>query len=336
MGQGLLRAAGAEHLRQRRLVQPAFLASSIEGYRAVFTEEAARRFGALADHSSVDFHRELVLLTLAIVGRTFFSLDLSRELERLGDAVATAIETLAPGSTRLAELWRRRRFRKALKIIDELLFRLIDETGGSRADVVSRLASSRDDEGDGSAMTPRELRDELVTLLIAGHETTASALSWAVYALARDPVVQERVARDPRLARGAFAEAMRIYPPAWILFRRVLGDYTVAGVTIPKGAHLAISPYLAGRDPRWFSDPMSLRPERWSEPSDLERQAFFPFGLGNRRCLGESFAWEEGTAILTELLRRFRLELPAGASVTEAPLFTLRPAKGLPIRVTAR
>lgn len=353
LGDGLLRSQGEKHLRQRRLTQPAFHPKWLASYGACMAEEAARRFARARAGAVRDLHRDMTALTLAVVARTFFSMDWSARVDGIGRDVSIAIRSLPPAKRRLPEWWRRRRFERACGRLDEVVHGVIRERRArplEASDLLDVLAGARDEDGDGSGMTDEQLRDELMTLIIAGHETTASALTWAGYLLAADPAAQERVrdevaagkgSLDPtRLpySRGVFAEALRLYPPAWILFRRALEDVEVGGVPIARGAHLALSPYTMGRDARLFPEPERFQPERWlpGNESRVPKGAFFAFGLGNRRCVGESFAWAEGTIVTAALCRDWEIERASARPIPAHPLFTLRPKRGMPIRFVKR
>jgi cytochrome P450 len=342
LGNGLLRSSGESHARQRRLTQPAFHARKLGAYEKVISRRAEECFARLRPGKTYDFARVLTGLTLAIAGETFFGLSASdTEIARIGRAVRTSLLTLHPARSWPLEWLRERRFRRACGTLDETLFSLFRKQGhGDGNSLLGALLLARDDEGDHSGMTSGQARDELVTLFIAGHETTASALSWCVYLLAKNPEAQERVRQEISevgddgnrpLTRGAFAEALRLYPPAWILFRRVVSDYDLDGFPLAEGTHLLLSPYVAGRDERVFPEPMVFRPERWVDEPPPPAGAFFPFGLGNRRCLGEAFAWSEGVLCLKALLKRYRVALTPSARVTEHAGFTLRPSPGVPV-----
>lgn len=309
LGNGLLRSRGEAHLEQRRKTQRAFQPKLLENYERVMREESARLVSSWRE-GIVDFHREMTSLTLHIVARTFFGSDLGNEVEATGAAVAGAIETLPPRKG-WSEKWRAWKFERFVARLDRTL---ADMGRRSTGDLISALAEARPD--------PTQLRDELMTLLIAGHETTASALSWAGYLIARDPQLQARW--TSALTRGIFAESLRLYPPAWILFRRATEDVEVGGYRVKRGEHALLSPYAMGRDGRFFPGPTECRPERWAkEPIP---GSFFPFGLGNRRCPGETFAWQEGVVALDEIRGRFALSI--AREVEAQPLFTLRPKAG--------
>lgn len=319
LGNGLLRSRGDSHLRQRRLTQPAFQPRQIDVYARIMREETLS--ATLRWRGRIDFHREILRLTLAIATRAFFASDLSHEARE----VNAAIELLPPHSRSFLEKIRARRFNRSVRRLDETLYGLIDDESLSPDSLLHTLRSARDLETDGTGMNRAELRDELMTLLVAGHETTASALAWAGYLLAKFPQWQ-----FPEFSRGVFSEALRLYPPAWILMRRARETVSVRGREIPAGTIVVISPYLLGRDARWFPEPETCHPHR-----DYAT-GFYPFGLGHRRCLGEAFAYREGEEILSTLLSRFHLSLGSRRPITEQAAFTLRPRGGMPLLIHAK
>ena len=339
LGNGLLRSQGTLHQRQRRLVQPALNPGAMSAYSDIISRLVEAHLDSVPTEKAIDWHRELIGLTLTIVGECFFSTDLGDDTGRLGDLVSNCIRNLAPGDSAFGEWRRKRKFGKSVKRIDSILLEQIRRKRDSSApsnDLLSILIRSRDTEADDGQMDDSQLRDELVTLFIAGHETTASALSWCFYLLAREPFWQERLRESEApapLARAVFAEALRLYPPAWILFRRSLDACDIGGHAIPRDAHLAISPYVLGRDPRYFPEPMRFDPARWGleEKGIRQNEAFLPFGMGNRKCPGEHFAWIEAVAILGRSARRFQWTLASEIDVSEEPAFTLRPRGGLPL-----
>jgi len=312
LGNGLLRSRGDRHLRQRRLTQPAFTPSQMESYSVIMREESERVCSSWSEGTRLNFHREMLHLTLSIATRAFFAADLGK---RSIDTNA-AISRLPTGTTAWREKIRSKVFEHKVGRLDRTLYELIDSPS-PEGSLLSALKKGRE-------LDRNELRDELMTLLVAGHETTASALAWSGHLLTRFPEWQ-----SPRFARGVFAEALRLYPPAWILLRRAIRPTIIAGNKIAEGTIVVISPYLLGRDPRFFSDPLRCDPSRPRE------KGFYPFGLGTRRCLGEAFAWREGEVILSTVLERFRLTA-VDRAVTEEPAFTLRPRNGINIQLHAR
>jgi cytochrome P450 len=247
---------------------------------------------------------------------------------------------------------------RARRRLDALIFRLVADrraSGGDRGDLLSMLIAARDAEGDGSGMTDQQLRDEIVTLLMAGHETTANALTWAWHLLSRHPHAEAALHAElahvlggrvptaddlPQLeyARRVLSETMRLYPPAWMIERRPLEDFEAGGYIIPSGTIVLMSQYLVHRDPRWWSEPEHFDPDRWAPDRQALRPkfAYFPFGGGARMCIGEHFAWMEGVLVLATLAQRWRMRYEEPVGPKAEPLVTLRPRGGMPMRLEQR
>jgi cytochrome P450 len=307
---------------------------------------------------SFDVLQEMMRLTLAIVAQTLFSTEVDSEADEIGTALTEVFSLfeiiLMPFSEILEKLPLPavRRFKRARKRLDETIYRLIAErraSGVDAGDLLSMLLMARieeDEEGSGG-MSDEQVRDEALTLFLAGHETTADALTWAWYLLSQNPEAEaafhaelDRVlaARLPsfddlpqlRYTEAVFAEALRLYPPAWGIGRRALEDYQVDDFAIPARSVVLLSPYVVHRDPRWFPEPLAFRPERWlAEDSARPKFAYFPFGGGARVCIGERFAWMEGTLLLAVIGQRWRLRLEAGHRVETHARITLRPKFGM-------
>ncbi len=323
---------------------------------------AADEAGAWGDGEVIEAHAAMARLALRIVGRTLFGLDLLTEAGEIGATLQRVLE-LANGQLPLAQaigqgLTPAEEAEAAALVarLDHLLAGIIGErrARGGEDDLVSILVGERDlaDGGDGSGLTDREVRDEAMTLLLAGHETTANALSWALHLLATHPEVQATLAAEvatipdgrpvgvddlPALVctKAVLDETLRLFPPAWITTREVATPTTIAGVDLPVGAQVLVSPLLVHHDERWWNDPESFDPDRWLHPDpDRPKWAFVPFGGGARSCVGEHFARIETTIVLAEIVRRWRLE-PAGPAPTPEARVTLRPS-AVPLRVHAR
>jgi cytochrome P450 len=360
LGDGLLTSEGAHHRRQRRLLQPLFHGSRVEGYAATMAGCAERLSRRWREGDVVDVHEEMARLTLTIVGRTLFSADVEAEAPEIGEALTDAIDSIrtlmVPGANVVEALPipPMRRLRRAQERLDRTIYRLIrdrDRTDERPDDVLSALLDARDEAG----LTERQIRDEAMTLFIAGHETTAAALTWTWLLLARHPDVEERLhaeidetvgGRTPgyedlsRLpyTRMVLSEALRLYPPAWLIGRRALADFEADGYVVPAGAIVILSPYVSQRDSRWFPEPNRFDPDRWPEErrGGHPRWAYFPFGGGPRTCLGEGFAWTELQLVLATLARRWRPRQLPGRRVELHPRVTLRPKGGLPMRLERR
>jgi cytochrome P450 len=357
LGEGLLTSEGDFHLRQRRLAQPAFHRQRIAGYAATMVEYAARAGDRWRSGETLDIAREMMRLTLAIAGKTLFDADVETEADEIGEALTATFESFDRVTLPFTQWLERlplpstKRFQKARRRLDATIYRIINErraSGEDRGDLLSMLIQARDVEGDGSGMTDEQLRDEAMTIFLAGHETTANALTWTWYLLSQHPEVEARfhaeidetlkgelpTAEDfPRLryTEMIFAESMRLYPPAWIIGRRALGDYQINGYAVPARSILLMSQYVTHHDPRYFPDPYRFDPERWTPQARESRPKFsyFPFGGGPRLCIGESFAWMEGSLVLATLAQRYKMRLAPGLPVEIQPLVTLRPKHGM-------
>jgi len=299
--------------------------------------------------------QEMMRLTLAIVAKTLFSTDVDSEADEIGVALTEVFSLfeiiLMPFSEVLEKLPLPavRRFKRARKRLDETIYRLITErraSGNDAGDLLSMLLLAQDEEGSGG-MTDEQVRDEALTLFLAGHETTADALTWTWYLLSQNPEAQaafhaelDRVlgGRLPsfedlpqlRYTESVFAEALRLYPPAWGIGRRALEDYPIGDFVIPARSVVLMSPYVVHRDLHWYPDPLTFRPERWSvEDPSRPKFAYFPFGGGARVCIGERFAWMEGTLLLAAIGQRWRLRLEPGHPVERHARITLRPKHGM-------
>jgi cytochrome P450 len=362
LGQGLLTSEGEHHLRQRRLIQPAFHRQRIEEYGATMAAFADRADAAWADGQVLDVAREMNRLALVIAGRTLFGTEVQREADQIGAALDDALGLFSRLSNPFAFLLDRLpvpgtlKMKRARERLDATIYRIIGEArrrGGAeeRGDLLSLLLSARDDEGDGRGMTDEQLRDEALTLFLAGHETTANALAWTWHLLGAHPQVGDALRAElsaalagraataadlPRLpfTRAVLAESMRLYPPAWAVGRQPLDDFQIGGYTVRAGTVVLMSPWVTQRDGRFFADPERFLPRRWTPQmeAELHRYAYFPFGGGPRKCIGEHFAWMEGTLVLATLAQRWRMHPVAGRAVGTEPRITLRPRGGLPMR----
>lgn len=363
LGEGLLTSEGEHHLRQRRMAQPAFHRERIAALGEQMVAFATQTAEAWRGGVEMDLPREMNRLTLAIAGKTLFGADVQAEADEIGRALTHALEAFKRLTNPLGPLLDRLplpttlRVRRASERLDATIYRMIARrraSGEDRGDLLSMLLAARDDEGDGGAMSDRQLRDEALTLFLAGHETTANALSWTWHLLALHPDAEAalhaevdavlagrapRVDDLPRLpfTRAVLAESMRLRPPAWTMGREPLEAFEAGGYRIRAGSVVLLSPWLVHHDPRWWADPERFDPARWSAEREAEqpRFAYFPFGGGPRKCIGEGFAWTESILVLATLAQRWTLRHAPGATVGMQPLITLRPT-GLRMIATPR
>jgi len=357
LGNGLLTSEGEFHLRQRRLAQPAFHRQRIAAYAVTMSDYAERASSRWSDGQTVDMHTEMMRLTLGIVSRTLFDADVESEAAEIGSALTHAFESFNLAMLPFTELLEKfplpavRRFNAARDTLDRIIYRMIEErrrSGEDHGDLLSMLLLATDTEGDGSGMNDSQLRDEALTLFLAGHETTANALTWTWYLLSQYPEVERRLHEevDRVLANRAptfedmaalpytrmvFAESMRLYPPAWAIGRRALESFEANGFLIPRRSVVIMSQYIVHRDRRFFPEPERFEPERWTPEAQASRPRFsyFPFGGGSRICIGEQFAWMEGVLLVAALSRKWRMRLVTGHPVEVQPLITLRPKHGM-------
>ncbi len=364
LGEGLLTSEGEFHRRQRRLAQPAFHRARVASYAAVMTDYAARMRNRWRDGAILDISEEMMRLTLAIVGKTLFDADVESDSKEVGEAMSVVMDLFNTITIPFFELLQKlplpqlRRFDRAKAKLDAIIFRLIEErrrSGKDRGDLLSMLLLAQDEEGDGGRMTDAQLRDEAMTIFLAGHETTANALTWTWYLLSQNPDVEKKLhaeidevlgARLPtvedvarlRYTEMVLAESMRLYPPAWAIGRMALSDCEIGGYLVPRRSLVIMSQYVMHRDARYFPDPERFDPERWTASAREARPQFsyFPFGGGPRRCIGESFAWMEGILLIATLAQHWQMRLVPNHVVALRPVITLRPKYGMRMTVTRR
>ncbi len=357
LGDGLLTSQGAPWRRHRRLIQPAFHRRQIEAYVPDMVRLAEAMVDGFGDHEVRDVHRDLMGLTLEIVGHTLFGTDVSGSAAVVGEAIELAM--LRYAGTWLP-LWvptpLNRRARASLGRVHVLLERIIREcrhSGEVGSDLLSILLSAQDE--DGTRMSDRQLRDECMTLFLAGHETTALNLSYTLFLLARRPDLQEALAaevsevigeRSPTFedvrslvtCQRVIKESMRLYPPAWSIGRQAIEDVEIGGFQLPKGTEVALFMWALHRNPDRFPEPEAFRPERWTAKFErtLPRHAYMPFGGGPRICIGNTFALTEAVLLLATIVRRYRFRLAQPPRLPLRPSITLRPRDGVRLRLEAR
>jgi cytochrome P450 len=364
-GNGLLTSDGEFWRRQRRLANPAFHRENILRYADITLEEAARLLAAWQPGETRDVHQDMMNLTLRIVLRSLFGTELrekSRHIEQALDAIMWSSSGFHAAASFLGiPTPTRSRYLAAVRQLDVIVYELIARgrerlRQGSRGipvDLLTMLLTARDDREN--AMTDRQLRDEVITLLLAGHETTALNLSWTWYLLASHPQVEQTLhdeldrvigtgtAEPGDLSRlpytdAVLQESLRLYPPAWRIWRKIKEPLTAGDYVLPAGSNLVISQWLTQRDARWFAEPERFRPQRWLDGStaNLPRFAYFPFGGGPRVCIGAGFALMEATLLLAAIAQRYRLSLVAGQQVEPLASITLRPRNGIRVELHTR
>lgn len=363
LGEGLLTSEGDFHRRQRRLAQPAFHPNRVGPYGAVMAEVANRATAAWNDGQRVDLHDEMMKVTLRIVAKTLFDADVEEEVDAIGKAMDISVGMFTRTMTPWGPLLNRLplpgnfRFRRARRRLFETIDRFIREhrESGDRGDLLSVLIRARDPEGDHGQMSESLLRDESYTIFTAGHETTANALTFALYLLASNPAAEATLLKElddilggrpptaadaDRLpyARMVIAEAMRLYPPAWAVGREATVPVRIGGYEIPAQSVVLLSQWVTHHDQRWYPQPDRFDPLRWTEQERAKRLrwSYFPFGGGSRQCIGESFAWMEAILVLATIAQKWRVELLDSRPLEVFATITLRPKKGVPVVLRKR
>jgi cytochrome P450 len=360
-GKSMFVSSGAPHVRRRRLAQPAFHRSRIGGYVDAMTAAATRELDTWADGETRDTHSDMMRLTFDVVGRTLFGADVHDEASAFGSSMDVLLHNFTermdlglpypdwvptPSNVRL---WR------ALNVIDDVIAATVAETRarGGGDHLLAMLLESEDPEH--GRLTDREIRDEAVAFFLAGHETTALALTYTLYLLSQHPEIASRLrdevdavlrGRTPTLedvpelvfTGHVLHEALRLYPPAYAFAREATEAVEVGGYRIPKRSTVIVSQWVTHRDPRWWEQPELFDPDRWADdPLDhVPKFAYFPFGGGPHRCIGEQFAWTEATVVLAMIVQRFVLEHDPEHTVDLEPLVTLRPRYGMRMSVLDR
>lgn len=362
VGRGLLTSEGEEWRRARRLSQPAFHRERVASYGQVMVDYAERLIAKWQHGEALDIHPDMMRLTLEIVVQCLFSADVSTDVDEVG---ATLKELVKPFAAQATVGWilnnrlptpTHLRFHRLARKIDDVVYRIISErraSGEDKGDLLSMLLTARDE--DGSQMTDRQLRDEVMTLFLAGHETTALTLAWTWYLLGTNPDAEKKfhaeldevlgdrpptVADLPQLkfTEQIAKESMRLYPPAFGLGREAIDDCEIAGYPVPKGTQVFLFQWATQRDPRFYEAPNEFRPQRWTEEfiERLPKYAYFPFGGGPRVCIGASFAMMEVILCLATIGRSFQLEVDQDHPVSIYPAMSLRPRDGIKVKVRER
>ena len=361
LGDGMITAEGAQHRSQRQVAQPAFHRQRIPEYADVMVREAARMRDVWRDGQQRDIAIDMMHLTLNVVAETLFATDLRDEVHELADAINRIMGlynflVMLPAAEWLVHVRPPglAAFVRARNRIDAVVHRMMDahrnrpSDGRSLLDLM--LAATHD-----NPESEKSLRDQVITIFLAGYETVANALSWTWYLLSQNPAAGNRMREEidrelqgrlptyddiPRLryVETVLAESMRLYPPAWAMGRQALADFQLGDYFLPAKTTLLMSQFITHRDPRFFPDPLRFDPERFTPEAKARRTKFsyFPFGAGFRQCIGESFAWMEGVLVLATLAQKWKMTLLPGHKVEPEPLITLRPKYGMRMQIEAR
>ena len=371
LGNGLVTSEGEYHDLQRHLIQPTFYPKRIKSYSDMMIKQANDMCNSWHDGAILDIHKEMTKLTLAIICKTVLGYDIDPEHDEVGDALLTCMKYFNRLLMPFGELIEKipllpinKGFQKAKKDLDSIVYRIIKEhrkkldkgdDKESHDDLLLTLLQAQDEEAGIGRMTDEQLRDEVMTIFLAGHETTANALTWTYYLLSENPLIETRLQEElysifgnsrtpitvddvPKLqyTEKLLTESMRLFPPAWALGRQAIDDYKVGGYSVPKGSIILMSQYVMHRDPRYFPEPDRFYPDRWTEEfrKQLPRFSYFPFGGGIRGCIGEPFAWLEGILLIATICRQWRLKHIPSHKVELKPLITLRPKYGMQMKIT--
>jgi len=358
-GNGLFTNEGDAWRRQRKLAQPAFHHRRIEAYGATMVEQTLELLADWQPGATLDLAHEMTKLTLGIVNKTLFNVDVRTQADHIGELMTTILSRANDRVNSYNPVWERifkrnqRQEAAALAALFAVIEQIIAEHRRQEdsGDLLSMLVAARDEEGN--PMSAQQLRDEVITLFVAGHETTANALTWAFYLVAQHPAVEAKLLAELAVLQGqapaladlahlpyteqVIKEAMRLYPPAGGVTRQAIHDLELGGYPIAKGHTIAISTYVMHRDPTLYLDPERFDPERFTPENEakLPRLAYLPFGGGPRICIGNSFAMLEARLILATILQRYHLTPPA-KPVRAEQLFTLRPKGGLKMGLERR
>jgi cytochrome P450 len=363
LGNGLLTSDGDFWRRQRKLAQPAFHTRRIQNYAQVMVDYTVRLLEPWRNGQVRDINRDMMRLTLGIVAKTLFNADIDKDANRIGDALTDILEVTTQriqSPIQVIPDWiptaGNKRRKAAVRDLDAIVLGIIDERRAAnedQGDLLSMLMLARDDDDQG--MTDQQLRDEAVTIVLAGHETTANALAWTWYLLAQHPEVEVKLHAELDHALGGrlpttddlrqlpctemvVKESMRLYPPIPSIARQATEDLTIGDCPVPKGMIVSMAPHVIHRDPRWYPEPDEFRPERFTREFEksLPKCAYLPFSTGPRICIGNSFAMMEAVLILATIAQRYRLSMVAGQSITPHAALTLRPQPNLQMRLEAR
>jgi len=369
LGMGLVTNEGESWMRQRRLAQPAFHRDRLAEFArwmADAVEDMFTRWGQHPDGSALDVHAEMMGVTLDIVGRALLSKRMDGRSDEIRDAMHTTVRLAEHSASPFKLPWwvpspGNVRFKRAKETLDTIVYRIIGErreaakngtAESAPKDLLAMLMAARD-EDTGETMTDLQLRDEVVTMVSAGHETTANAMTWALYLLSKHPSVLRRLedeiqtvlgTRSPRLedlskltyTTAVLQEAMRLYPPVWAFEREAAEDDELGPYRVRKGELVGVFTYVLHRNPKYWPNPEGFDPNNFLTESDRPKHAYVPFGAGPRMCIGHAFAMMEAQILLAMMVQRYRLDLQRGAKIVLDPVISLRPKHGMPMTLTRR
>jgi cytochrome P450 len=353
LGEGLITSDGETHMRQRRIAAPAFHRQRIAAYGDMMSARAATMRNEWQQGVVIDAASEMMRLALQVVARTIFDTDVTEDVQTINTEVNAIMKLYnfliaLPRAEALMHLPipGLMRFKRARKRLDAVVHRMIDQrrqSGEDRGDLLSMLLASRDEERDQSKLTDEQVRDEVTTIFLAGYETVANALAWTWMLLAQNPEAEAKMHAEidavlegrlptmadlPRLryTEMVLSESMRLYPPAWAMGRQSTAPVEIGPYRLPKGTYFFFSQYIMQRTPEYFPDPLRFEPERFTPENKASRPkfAYFPFGGGNRQCIGESFAWMEAVLLTATIAQQWRLRLVPGQKIEVQPKITLR------------
>lgn len=355
MGSGLLCSQGDLHRSRRRLLQPSFQQNRVETYAASVATHIKRLSQRWRDLQVFDVNEEMLRLTMSIIAQALFSVDLEGQFHEFRDDLQTILSMT--NHTRIAAR-NKEKFHAARARLDAFIYQLIEERRSSESppqDFLSEMLGLRNASDDSRALMDEDVRDEALTMFMAGHETTATVLAWTWILLSRNPEVQRAMHEELQRVLGGrtpttqdlpalkyssmvLLESMRLYPPVWLMTRRTAVDYPLDGFVLPAGSYIHVSQYVAHRDPRNFADPLRFDPLRWTGEACATRSKFsyFPFGAGSRKCIGEHVALAEALLVLASVAQQWELELLPGSGHKPLPLVTLRPGHGMMMRLRQR
>jgi cytochrome P450 len=371
LGEGLVTSEGEFHDRQRRIIQPTFHPNRIKTYGEIMITSAAHMCQQWEDGITLDIHKEMMHVTLAIISKSVLGSDIKSQ-DEVGNALLTCMEysnrVLMPFGQLIAKipiLPVNKGYQRAKKKLDLIVYSMIKEhrdkesKGTSNADLLYTLLQAQDAEAGIGRMNDSQLKDEVMTIFVAGHETTANALTWTFYLLSQYPTEEARVYEELCSVLGdkdakriptveyiskleytekVFRESMRLYPPVWTIARQAINDYKIDKYVLPAGSIILMSQYVMHHDPRHYSDPDLFYPDRWTKEAKLQipRFSYFPFGGGIRGCVGEPFAWMEGILLIATICREWKMHHNPDHKVELKPLVTLRPKYGMSMTLERR